>query len=112
MTRRGEATSSTRPHSRSSPRPDGSRSRARTGAPGQSARRMASMTSTTMKPDDRYTIISSDCHAGANHETYREYLDPKYRDDFDAWREKYKNPFRDLQDGGRIRNWDDERRIG
>ena len=43
---------------------------------------------------------------------YREYLDPKYLDDFDAWREKYKNPFRDLQDGGRVRNWDDERRIG
>lgn len=60
---------------------------------------------------DRYTIISSDCHAGGSHEMYREYLDPKYRDDFDAWREKYRNPFRDLQDGGRVRNWDDERRI-
>jgi predicted TIM-barrel fold metal-dependent hydrolase len=42
---------------------------------------------------------------------YREYLDPAYLDDFDAWRGKYKNPFRDLQDGGRVRNWDDERRI-
>jgi predicted TIM-barrel fold metal-dependent hydrolase len=42
---------------------------------------------------------------------YREYLDPAYRDDFDAWRGKYKNPFRDLQDGGRVRNWDDDRRI-
>ena len=41
---------------------------------------------------------------------YREFLDPAYRDEFDAWREKYKNPFRDLQDGGRIRNWDDDRR--
>src|SRR6476619_4399932 len=70
------------------------------------------MTSTTMKPDDRYTIISADCHAGASHEMYREYLEKKYLDDFDAWRNKYKNPFRDLQDGGRIRNWDDDRRIG
>ena len=70
------------------------------------------MTSTTMKPDDRYTIISADCHAGGSHEMYREYLETKYLDDFDAWREKYKNPFRDLQDGGRVRNWDDERRIG
>src|SRR3954452_20865363 len=61
---------------------------------------------------DRYTIISSDCHAGGNHEMYREYLDPAYREDFDAWRNKYKNPFRDLQDGGRVRNWDDDRRIG
>jgi predicted TIM-barrel fold metal-dependent hydrolase len=57
---------------------------------------------------DRYTIISADCHAGGSHEQYREYLDPVFRDDFDAWRERYKNPFRDLQDGGRIRNWDDE----
>ena len=51
----------------------------------------------TLSATDRYTIISADCHAGANHETYREYLDPAYLDDFDAWRNKYKNPFRDLQ---------------
>jgi predicted TIM-barrel fold metal-dependent hydrolase len=60
---------------------------------------------------DRYTIISSDCHAGANHATYREYLDPAWREEFDAWRGRYRNPFRDLQDDGRSRNWDDERRI-
>jgi predicted TIM-barrel fold metal-dependent hydrolase len=57
-----------------------------------------------------YTIISADCHAGGSHQQYREYLDPQYLDDFDAWRGRYKNPFRDLQDGGRIRNWDDDRR--
>ncbi|HVN50242.1 MAG TPA: amidohydrolase family protein [Acidimicrobiales bacterium] len=62
--------------------------------------------------DDHYTIISADCHAGGSHEMYREYLDPAWRDEFDAWRAKYKNPFRDLQDGGRVRNWDDERRNG
>jgi predicted TIM-barrel fold metal-dependent hydrolase len=60
----------------------------------------------------RYTIISADCHAGGNHQQYREFLDPAYRDDFDAWRNKYKNPYRDLQDGGRVRNWDDDRRNG
>lgn len=60
----------------------------------------------------RYTIISADCHAGGSHEQYREYLEEKYRDDFDAWREKYKNPYRDLHDGGRVRNWDDDRRNG
>jgi len=65
----------------------------------------------TSAPTDHYTIISADCHAGGSHAAYREYLDPAYRDDFDAWRSKYKNPFRDLQDGGRIRNWDNERRI-
>jgi predicted TIM-barrel fold metal-dependent hydrolase len=70
------------------------------------------MTTTTLQPDDHYTIISADCHAGGSHAMYREYLDPEYRDDFDAWRNQYKNPFRDLQDGGRVRNWDDDRRIG
>jgi predicted TIM-barrel fold metal-dependent hydrolase len=65
-----------------------------------------------MAIDDRYTIISADCHAGANHETYRSYLEEKYLEDFDAWRGKYKNPFRDLQEGGRVRNWDNERRQG
>ncbi len=60
----------------------------------------------------RYTIISADCHAGASHEQYREYLESRYLDDFDAWRNKYKNPYRDLHDGGRVRNWDDDRRNG
>jgi predicted TIM-barrel fold metal-dependent hydrolase len=62
-------------------------------------------------PDDHYAIISADTHAGGSHAQYREYLDPKYRDDFDAWREKYKNPFKDLKDTDlRIRNWDSDRR--
>jgi len=65
-----------------------------------------------MATNDHYTIISADCHAGANHATYRSYLETEYLDDFDAWRGKYKNPFRDLQDGGRVRNWDNERRRG
>ena len=64
-----------------------------------------------MATTDHYTIISADTHAGANHETYREYLDPQYVADFDAWREKYKNPWKDLRDTDlRVRNWDDERR--
>src|SRR3954451_3472877 len=65
-----------------------------------------------MKPDDHYVVITADSHAGGSHAQYREFLDPAYRDDFDAWRERYKNPFRDLQDGGRIRNWDDDTRNG
>jgi predicted TIM-barrel fold metal-dependent hydrolase len=60
---------------------------------------------------DHYTLISADTHAGANHETYREYLDPAYRDEFDAWRGDYKNPFKDLHGHLRTRNWDNERRI-
>ncbi len=59
-----------------------------------------------------YTIISSDTHAGGSHAQYREFLDPKYHDDFDAWRGKYKNPFKDLGDQRRYRNWDNEMRNG
>jgi predicted TIM-barrel fold metal-dependent hydrolase len=58
----------------------------------------------------RYTLISADCHAGGNHEMYRQYLERRYLDDFDAWRSAYTNPFRDLQGGNRNRNWDSARR--
>jgi len=60
---------------------------------------------------DRYTLISADCHAGGSMEMYREHLDPAYLDAFERWRGAYSNPFRDLQRGGRTRNWDNERRI-
>ncbi len=33
---------------------------------------------------DRYLVISSDCHAGLRPEEYRGYLDPQYREAFDA----------------------------
>lgn len=32
---------------------------------------------------DRFTVVSSDCHAGLPAEQYREYLDPQFRDAFD-----------------------------
>jgi len=63
-----------------------------------------------MSDSDRYTIISSDTHAGGSHAQYREFLDPKFLDDFDAWRGEYKNPFSDLGDTRRYRNWDDDMR--
>ncbi len=66
----------------------------------------------TMTDSDHYTIISADCHAGASHEVYREYLEKKYLDDFDAWRNRYRNPFSDLRGDRRKRNWDDEIRNG
>ena len=59
----------------------------------------------------RYTVISADTHAGGSHEQYREYLDPEWREEFDAWRGQYKNPWKDLRDTDlRVRNWDDDRR--
>ena len=64
-----------------------------------------------MTTNDRYTIITADAHAGGSHEQYREFLDPAFHDEFDAWRGKYKNPWQDLRDTDlRVRNWDDERR--
>ncbi|MEQ1786335.1 MAG: amidohydrolase family protein [Acidimicrobiales bacterium] len=60
--------------------------------------------------DERYTIISADCHAGGSHAAYREYLDPAFHEDFDAWRGRYKNPYKDLGDNRRLRNWDNEMR--
>jgi predicted TIM-barrel fold metal-dependent hydrolase len=60
---------------------------------------------------DRYTIISADTHCGANHRTYREFLDSAFHEDFDAWRGEYKNPWKDLRDTDlRVRSWDDDRR--
>jgi predicted TIM-barrel fold metal-dependent hydrolase len=64
-----------------------------------------------MRADDHYIVISSDCHAGGSHAQYREYLDRAWLDEFDAWRAKYSNPFRDLQGDGRSRNWDSDRRV-
>jgi len=64
-----------------------------------------------MRASDHYTVISADCHAGGSHAQYREYLDGHWRAEFDAWRAKYSNPFRDLQGDGRTRNWDGTRRI-
>ena len=59
---------------------------------------------------DHYTIISADTHAGASHAAYREFLEAKYHEQFDAWRGEYKNPFNDLGDQRRFRNWDDDMR--
>ncbi len=59
---------------------------------------------------ERYTVISSDTHAGGSHAQYREYLESKYLDAFDEWRGRYRNPFHDLGDERRYRNWDDEMR--
>jgi predicted TIM-barrel fold metal-dependent hydrolase len=63
-----------------------------------------------MQPTDHYLIISADTHAGGSHASYREYLEPELREDFDAWRSKYKNPYKDLGDQRRYRNWDNDMR--
>jgi predicted TIM-barrel fold metal-dependent hydrolase len=66
--------------------------------------------SATIDRDEHYVVISADCHAGGSHKAYREYLDPAFHEDFDAWRGEYKNPYKDLGDNRRLRNWDNEMR--
>jgi len=56
-------------------------------------------------------LISADAHAGGNHDQYRAYLESGYLDQFDAWRARYSNPFKDLTSGTKDRNWNQERRI-
>jgi predicted TIM-barrel fold metal-dependent hydrolase len=51
-----------------------------------------------MLAGDRYVVISSDCHAGASVDGYREYLDAEYVDEFGPWKESFVNPFGDLVD--------------
>lgn len=63
-----------------------------------------------MRPGDRYTVISSDCHAGADLMEYRGYLDPGYRDDFDSWAREFVNPYQDLTEPEAERNWNSDRR--
>ena len=57
---------------------------------------------------DRYTVISSDCHAGADLADYRPYLEARYHEEFDRWLAGYANPFRDLTAPDADRNWDSD----
>jgi predicted TIM-barrel fold metal-dependent hydrolase len=61
--------------------------------------------------DDRYTVISADCHAGGNVLDYRGYLQRRYLDEFDAWAATFHNPFEDLRRKDADRNWDSTRRL-
>lgn len=60
---------------------------------------------------DRYLIISSDTHAGADLLEYGEYLDPEWREEFDAWAASYSSPYDDLVRATADRNWDSDLRL-
>jgi predicted TIM-barrel fold metal-dependent hydrolase len=60
---------------------------------------------------DRYTVISSDGHCGAQPHDYRAYLPSRWHDEFDAWSQHFQNPFGDLAGDSAYRNWDSTRRI-
>lgn len=60
---------------------------------------------------DRYTVVSADCHAGADLLDYRPYLERKHHEAFDAWAAGYVNPYEDLLADTADRNWNSERRL-
>ena len=60
---------------------------------------------------DHYIVISSDGHAGAQVHEYRDYLESKYHDEFDAWEATFVNPFEDLRADFAYRNWDSAARL-
>ncbi len=59
---------------------------------------------------DAYTVISADCHAGADIPAYRPYLERRYVEAFDRWAAEFVNPFADLAEPDADRNWDSDRR--
>jgi predicted TIM-barrel fold metal-dependent hydrolase len=50
---------------------------------------------------DRYVVISADTHGGATMDTYRQYLEAEYLDEYDAWARSFEYPFKiaDVQGG-------------
>ena len=64
-----------------------------------------------MNADDRYVVISADCHGGGEIHEYRDYLASQYHDEFDAWVDGYEILFPDLLGDLGKRNWDSDRRL-
>ncbi|MFG2832814.1 amidohydrolase family protein [Streptomyces sp. NPDC048434] len=65
----------------------------------------------THRADDRYTVISADCHAGADLLDYRPYLEARHHEAFDVWAAVYVNPHEDLLADTADRNWNSGRRL-
>jgi predicted TIM-barrel fold metal-dependent hydrolase len=58
-----------------------------------------------------YVVITGDTHAGAPLDTYREYLDPEWKSEFDAWRGAYKNPSTKHLGTKKAKSWDSAQRM-
>ena len=59
---------------------------------------------------DRYTVISADCHAGADLHDYKPFLESRYHEVFDDWVDDHVNPFGDLVRPDADRNWNSAKR--
>ena len=56
---------------------------------------------------DRYMILSSDTHAGAEMRQYKHYLDARWHDEFEAWADAVVFPWIDMRDIDAVKiNWD------
>lgn len=64
-----------------------------------------------MTTSDRVLVVSADCHAGASLQAYRDYLEKRWLDEFDAWAASFVNPFSDLDEVYADRNWDSSKRL-
>ncbi len=70
---------------------------------------------------DRYVVISSDCHAGADLRDYKPYLEKRWHDDFEKWAESYFDPWADIDPESEWKagvssfmsplNWDSAKRL-
>lgn len=69
------------------------------------------MTRGTPNSDERYTVISADCHGGADIAGYKPYLEARWHDEFDAWAAEYEIPYDDMTGPDGNRNWDSQRRL-
>jgi predicted TIM-barrel fold metal-dependent hydrolase len=61
--------------------------------------------------DERYLLISADCHGGGALTDYRPYLPTRFHAEFDDWAEHYVIPHEDLLGDAGARNWDSDRRL-
>jgi predicted TIM-barrel fold metal-dependent hydrolase len=69
----------------------------------------------------RYVIISSDCHAGADLHDYKPYLERRWHEDFDAWASTYFDPWGTIDTESEYKagvssflsplNWDSAKRL-
>ena len=64
--------------------------------------------------DAPYIIVSSDTHAGLQVEEYREYLDPRFREQFDEWVVERHNHRRLMEEvnGDYVAQWESENEVG
>jgi predicted TIM-barrel fold metal-dependent hydrolase len=60
---------------------------------------------------DRYVVISTDTHAGADLRQYRDYLPHRLHEDFDTWAASYVSPWDDFVHATAHRNWDSDFRM-